>query len=162
MSVIPRQRIVIAMYDGLGLDYLESSPMPALREMMTQGLFKPVSAVFPTVTNANNVSICCRTWPKDHGITGNSYYNEVTGEADYMEHAAFVRQPTIIQRAAMQGVPAALLTCKVKTINLLAPGAALAVAAERPPDKFVRRTARPPASIVGRSTTGFGKWPSIF
>ena len=144
MSVAQRQRIVIAMYDGLGLDYLEASLMPALKAMMTQGLFTPVSAVFPTVTNANNASICCGTWPKDHGITGNSYYNEVTGEADYMEHAAFIRQPTIIQRAAMQGVPAALLTCKVKTINLLAPGAALAVAAERPPDKFVRRYGPPP------------------
>jgi phosphonoacetate hydrolase len=112
--------------------------------MMAQGLFRLVSAVFPTVTNANNVSICCGAWPKDHGITGNSYYNEATGEADYMEHADFIRLPTIIQRAALQGVPAALLTCKVKTINLLAKGAALAVAAERPPDAFVWRHGPPP------------------
>jgi phosphonoacetate hydrolase len=144
MSVTQRQRVVIAMYDGLGLDYLQASPMPCLKAMMARGLFKPVSAVFPTVTNANNVSICCGAWPKDHGITGNSYYNEATGKADYMEHADFIRLPTIIQRAALQGVPAALLTCKAKTINLLARGAAFAVAAERPPAEFVRRYGPPP------------------
>ena len=86
------------------MDYFEASTLPSLRSMGEQGLFKRVNAVFPTVTNTNNASICCGAWPKEHGITGNSYFNEQTGEADYMESADFIRIPTIIQRAASAGV----------------------------------------------------------
>jgi len=99
MSLIGKQRIVLGMYDGFGMDYFEASTMTAFRFMTEHGFFKRVNAVFPTVTNANNASICCGAWPEEHGITGNSYFNEQTGEADYMESADFIRIPTVIQRA---------------------------------------------------------------
>src|SRR5689334_12388192 len=137
------------MYDGFGIDYFDASPLPAFRAMAREGFFKPVSAVFPTVTNANNASICCGAYPKDHGITGNSYFNEQTGEADYMESADFIRIPTIIQRAAARGVKSALLTCKVKTIHLLGRDAEIAVAAEAPPAEWVERYGKP-ANIYSR------------
>jgi phosphonoacetate hydrolase len=143
MTLIGQQRIVVGMIDGFGMDYLGASPMPSLRFMMKNGFFKRVSAVFPTVTNANNASICCGAWPSDHGITGNSYFNEQTGEADYMESGDFIRVPTIIQRAAERGVKAALLTSKVKTIHLLGKGAAIAIAAEAPPIEYVERYGKP-------------------
>ena len=149
MTLIGKQRIVIGMYDGLGMDYLEASPLPGFRSMAEQGFFKQVSAVFPTVTNANNASICCGTWPKEHGITGNSYFNEETGDADYMENADFICVPTIIQRAAESGVKSALLTCKVKTIHLLGRSAEIAVAAEAPPAEWVERYGKP-ANIYSR------------
>lgn len=149
MTLIGKQRIVIGMYDGFGMDYMEASPLPGFRSMAEHGFFKRVSAVFPTVTNANNASICCGTWPKEHGITGNSYFNEVTGDADYMENADFICVPTIIQRAAERGVKSALLTCKVKTIHLLGRGAAIAVAAEAPPAEWVERYGKP-ANIYSR------------
>jgi phosphonoacetate hydrolase len=149
MTLIGKQRIVIGMFDGLGMDYLEASTMPTLRFMADRGFFKRVNAVFPTVTNANNASICCGAWPKEHGITGNSYFNEQTGEADYMESADFIRIPTIIQRAASRGVRAALLTCKVKPIHLLGRGAEIAVAAEAPPPQWVERYGTP-ANIYSR------------
>ena len=144
MTLIGKQRIVIGMYDGLGMDYMEASPLPGFRFMANQGFFKKVSAVFPTVTNANNASICCGAWPKEHGITGNSYFNEETGAADYMESADFICVPTIIQLAAERGVKSALLTCKVKTIHLLGRGADIAVAAETPPAEWVERYGKPP------------------
>src|SRR5499426_2215081 len=149
MSLIGKQRIVVGMYDGFGMDYFEASTLPSLNLMAARGFFKRVSAVFPTVTNANNASICCGTWPKEHGITGNSYFNEQSGEADYMENADFIRVPTIIQRAAELGVKTALLTCKVKTIHLLGPGAAIAVAAEAPPAEWIERYGKP-ANIYSR------------
>ena len=149
MTLIGKQRIVIGMYDGFGMDYMGASPLPAFRSMAKQGFFKQVSAVFPTVTNSNNASICCGTWPKEHGITGNSYFNEQTGEADYMENADFICVPTVIQRAAERGVKSALLTCKVKTIHLLGRGAEIAVAAEAPPAEWVARYGQP-ANIYSR------------
>jgi phosphonoacetate hydrolase len=144
MSLLGKQRVVIGMYDGFGMDYLESGPMPSLRFMIEHGFFKRVSAVFPTVTNANNASICCGAWPREHGITGNSYFNEQTGAADYMESADFIRVPTVIQKAAGCGVKSALLTCKVKTIHLLGRDAEIAVAAEAPPSSWVERYGKPP------------------
>ena len=143
MTLIGKQRIVIGMYDGFGMDYMAASPLPAFRFMAEHGFFKRVSAVFPTVTNVNNASICCGTWPKEHGITGNSYFNEQSGEADYMENADFICVPTVIQRAVERGVKSALLTCKVKTIHLLGRGAEIAVAAEAPPIEWIERYGKP-------------------
>jgi predicted AlkP superfamily pyrophosphatase or phosphodiesterase len=120
MTLIGKQRIVIGMYDGFGMDYMAASPLPAFRFMAEHGFFKPVSAVFPTVTNTNSASICCGTWPKEHGITGNSYFNEQSGEADYMENADFLCVPTVIQRAAERREVG---TAHVQSKNHSSPGA---------------------------------------
>src|ERR1700754_1862313 len=60
-----------------------------------------------------------------------------------MESADFLLKPTISQRAARRGVKSALLTCKKKTINLLARDAEIALAAERPPPEYVERYGKP-------------------
>ena len=138
------QRIVIGMIDGLGIDYLTAQSMPNLRHMAAAGLHRDVTAIMPTVTNVNNVSISCSALPREHGLTGNSYYNEETGEADYMESADFLLRPTISQRAARHGVKSALLTCKKKSVNLLARGAEIAIAAESPPAEYVARFGEAP------------------
>ena len=142
--ILEKQRVVIGMIDGFGIDYFDAGPMPVLRSMSKAGLFNTVNAVFPTVTNANNVSICCGAWPKSHGITGNSYFDETSGQADYMESADFIRVPTILTRAAECGFRSALLTCKNKTIRLLSKGATIAVAAETPPADFIDLYGKPP------------------
>jgi hypothetical protein len=100
--------------DGFGVDYMDAQPLPSLRHMAAAGLTCNVKAIMPTVTNVNNVSISCGALPSEHGLTGNSYYNEHTGEAGYMESADFLLRPTISQRAAKHGVKSALLTCKKK------------------------------------------------
>lgn len=143
-SGILNQRIVIGMIDGFGTDYFAAQPMPNLRHMAASGFQREVRAIMPTVTNVNNVSISCSALPSEHGLTGNSYYNEKTGEADYMESADFLLRPTISQRAAKHGVKSALLTCKKKSVNLLARGAEIAIAAESPPPVYVERYGKAP------------------
>mgnify|MGYP000073680994 CR=1 FL=1 len=138
------QRLVVGMLDGFGVDYFESGPMPVLKAMAREGLYRQVECVIPSVTNANNTSICCGAWPEAHGLTGNVWFDETTGREDYMESADFLRVPTLLQRAAAQGVRSALLTCKKKTVRLLGRGAAIAVAAEEPPPEFVQRYGRAP------------------
>src|SRR5262249_57171207 len=81
------QRVVIGMYDGLGTDYVRASRMPVFKEMQSSGFSKTVSAVMPSVTNANNASIACSAWPEEHGITGNSYFDEQAETDVYMESA---------------------------------------------------------------------------
>jgi phosphonoacetate hydrolase len=138
------QRIVIGMIDGLGTDYFAAQPMPNLMQMAAAGLHRDVSAIMPTVTNVNNVSISTSALPREHGLTGNSYYNESTGEANYMENADFLLRPTISQRAAKHGLKSALLTCKNKSVNLLARGAEIAIAAESPAPEYVARYGEAP------------------
>jgi phosphonoacetate hydrolase len=138
------QRVVIAMIDGFGTDYLEASEMPVLKGLMAKGFSKTVSGVMPAVTNVNNASIACGVWPEVHGITGNSFFDEKKGEAEYMEDASYVRSETIFQRAARQGIKSALLTAKKKTVSLLSRGTEIAIAAEAPSAEIVRRYGEAP------------------
>jgi phosphonoacetate hydrolase len=133
------QRIVVLMMDGFGMEYLEGSSMPTLARWRQSGLFRRVQDTMPSVTNTNNASICCGVWPDRHGITGNSYLDERTGREEYMETADLVLTPTLFQRAQKRGVKSALLSSKKKTTTLLAAGADTILAAEAPPDDWVKR-----------------------
>ena len=134
--------------------------MPVLKGLMARGFSKTVGGVMPSVTNVNNASIACGVWPEEHGITGNSFFDETKGDAEYMESATYLRCPTIFQRAAERGLNSALLTAKKKTAALLSRGTEVALAAEAPSAEEVRRYGQPPRSTAVRSTTGYGRSPS--
>jgi phosphonoacetate hydrolase len=133
------QRIVVLMVDGFGVEYLDQSPMPTLARWRQAGIFRRVQDTMPSVTNTNNASICCGEWPDRHGITGNSYLDERTGREEYMETADLVMAPTLFQRAQKRGVKSALLSSKKKTTTLLSAGADTILAAETPPEAWVKR-----------------------
>jgi phosphonoacetate hydrolase len=144
-AIRPRpQRVVVIMCDGFGLDYLAASAMPTLARWSAAGLYKAVRGVMPSVTNVNNASICCGTWPSVHGITGNSYWDARSGREEYMESGALLRAPTMFERAARYGVKSALLSSKKKTTALLPRGAEVVVTAESPPAEWVDRLGRAP------------------
>jgi phosphonoacetate hydrolase len=132
------------MYDGFGYDYYEKSPLPIMKSMAREGLVKSGRAVFPTLTNANNISICCATWPAEHGVTTNCYFDETTGTARFLEDAAFVLAPTVFERFHSKGIRSALLTCKAKTLKLVGHHADFAVAAEEPSQEVIQRYGTPP------------------
>src|SRR5438477_6082782 len=134
-----RQRAVVLMLDGFGVDYLDQSAMPVLARWREAGLFARVSGMMPSVTNTNNASICCGVWPERHGVSGNSYLDERTGREEYLESAGLLLAPTLFQRAQKAGVRSALLSAKKKTTTLLAAGAELTLAAEEPTAAFVKR-----------------------
>ncbi|MGH8870303.1 MAG: alkaline phosphatase family protein [Actinomycetes bacterium] len=132
-------RALVAMIDGLDPAYLEGDTMPALAALGEAGTQATVDAIMPTVTNVNNASICCAAWPSEHGITGNSYLDPTTGEAEYMEDAGSLTFPTLIERVTDAGGRAALLTAKVKSVGLLGRGATFTLAAEAPDAASVAR-----------------------
>ncbi len=132
------------MYDGFGMDYFEMSRLPVMKRLAREGLAQPGRAIFPTLTNANNVSICCATWPAEHGVTTNSYFDESTGTARFLEDVDFILAPTIFERFRQKGVRSALLTCKAKTLKLLGRQADFAVAAEEPAPEVVAAYGLPP------------------
>ena len=138
------QRVVIVMIDGLGPDYVEQSDMPVLKGLMGKGFTKTVAGVMPSVTNVNNASIATGTWPQEHGITGNSFFDEAKGQAEYMENSSYLLCTNLFQRAAGRGIKSALLTAKKKTVALLAKGTDLAIAAESPSDEQIQKYGTPP------------------
>ncbi len=103
------QRVVIAMVDGMGPDYVEQSSMPVLKGL-SKGFTKIVASVMPSVTNVNNASIATSTWPEEHGIIGNSFFDEARGQDEYMESSKCMLRSTLFERAAKRGVKSALLT----------------------------------------------------
>jgi phosphonoacetate hydrolase len=127
------------MFDGFGLDYLAQSDMPTLRRWQRDGLYKQVKGMVPSVTNANNSSICCGVFPEEHGITGNSYFDPRTGHEEYMETADLLLAPTLFEHAAKVGVSSALISSKKKTISLLSKGTSIALTPEEAPAEWVAR-----------------------
>jgi len=139
------RRSVVVLLDGFGLDYRDRSDMPTLKRWARQGVSRDVRGLMPSVTNANNASLCCGVAPSVHGITGNSFLDEAAGREAFMEDASLLRSPTLFERASAEGVGSALLSSKKKTVKLLGRGASLAVAAEEPsPGMVARHGAAPP------------------
>ncbi len=150
------QRVVVAMLDGFGTTYFDQRVTPGLARLAETGFHRRVSAIFPSVTNVNNVSICCGAYPDEHGIIGNSYYDPQTHLAAYMNAAELIECETLFQRAARHGVKSALLTSKRKTTELLCRSTEMAIAAEVPPPELVEKFGQP-ANIYS-SEINFWLW----
>jgi phosphonoacetate hydrolase len=133
------QRVIVIMFDGFGPGYLAESKMPVLGQWKRDGIYKQVTGVMPSVTNANNASICCGAWPETHGIIANSYFDVKSGEELYVESADLVLAPTLFERAGRQGVKSALLSSKAKTATLLMRGAEIVLTAEHPTPEWVKK-----------------------
>jgi phosphonoacetate hydrolase len=138
------QRTIIVMCDGFGIEYYDRSPMPTLKAWAAAGVHVRARGVMPSVTNCNNASICCGAWPSEHGVIGNSYFDQATGTEEYMEQSRLLLAPTIFERARMYGVRAALLSSKKKTIGLLRKGAEILLTAEEPDGDWERRLGKAP------------------
>ena len=144
MSGSAHGRVVAVLVDGFGLDYWDRTPLPALKRMAAEGIFRRGKAIFPSLTNANNVSLVTGAWPAEHGVTTNCYFDEASGTARFLEDPAFLRAETIFQRAAARGIRSALLTCKQKTLLLLGGATDVALCAEAPDAATVDRLGAPP------------------
>ncbi len=121
------KRAVIICLDGCDPEYLRGD-LPNFRRF-NWNLGK---AVVPTTTNVNVVSILTGTYPKEHGITSNFYYDRRLKKTFYMESADFILVETITERLARLGLKSALITAKEKLRTLVGRGATISFSAERP------------------------------
>ena len=132
-----RRKILIVLIDGFGPEYVHKSDMPNLKRLSREGAFKIGLDVIPSVTNVNNTSLVTGSFPKDHGVTTNFYYDPKTKKGIEMESADFVLKPTIFERAHALGLRTALVTSKDKVRTLCGRGADIQVSAEMPDQKYV-------------------------
>ena len=131
------RKVLFICVDGFGPEYLKRSDMPNLKRMMQAGTYVEGASIIPSLTNVNNASIVTASLPRDHGITGNYYYDRTTGRGTYMESAEFLLRPTIFERAKKRGIKTAFVTSKEKLKRLVSRGADFAVSAERPPSELL-------------------------
>ncbi len=137
LSGAQRRKVLIVLVDGFGPEYLAASDMPNVKRMISAGAFKIGEGVIPSVTNVNNASLVTASFPAEHGITSNFYYDPATGKSVEMESSEFLLRPTVFERAAKAGIRSALVSAKDKVKTLLARGAAIAVSAEKPSPEFI-------------------------
>lgn len=133
------------MIDGFDMEYYHGTELPNMKRMAREGFFKPGSSIFPSLTNANNVSIACGCWPEQHGVTTNCYYDQEHDKAVFLESPDFLQAPTIFDIVSENGGgESALLTCKSKTTMIMGQTATIAIAAEKPDPAIAEKYGAPP------------------
>lgn len=96
----------------------------------------------PTVTNANNTSICTSTFPEVNGISGNFFLND-KGEEEYMEDKHLVLAPTIFQKLKALHIKSALVSSKKKSTTLLCEGTDVVVSPETADTSWTNKLGKP-------------------
>lgn len=142
LSANAPKRLIVIMFDGFGMSYFNTAPMPYLKGQIKKGFFKEVSALMPTVTNLNNASICTGEFADVHGITGNSFL-DVGGKEEYMESRDLLLCPTLFQKLKANGIRSALIASKKKSVALLPEGADLAISPETADSSWIARIGKP-------------------
>ncbi len=97
--------------DGLRADYIDRAETPFFDRMREEGMWsKEVVPPFPSVTFTGHVSQATGVTPDRHGVTGNTYYDNRTGELyRYPPWQALVEAEPIWITAERQGARAAVL-----------------------------------------------------
>ncbi len=145
-------RIVVCC-DGLDPAYLDANPTPNWDEIASNGSSGTCSAVVPSLTNVNNVSIATGSSPKSHGITGNTYYDREANERKYMEDPSFLRHPTRFNAFQEKGETAIALVAKEKLERMVGQGCALTASAENPPTWLTDAVGEPPGIYSGKASS---------
>lgn len=122
----PSKPGVIICADGLDMAYLDAAfaagRAPYLAGLMEQGLVRPAAGAMPSFTNPNNMSIVTGQPPLVHGIAGNFFLDQASGEHVMMNDPAYLRAPSILSEFSQAGASVAVVTAKDKLRKLLGYG----------------------------------------
>jgi phosphonoacetate hydrolase len=114
--------------DGSAEEYLlaarSAGAMPRLSALLNEhrGEAGLVTAVMPTFTNPNNVSIVTGAPPRVTGISGNYFLDPASGAEVMMNDSKFLRCDTILAALSRRGVRVGVVTAKHKLLALLSHG----------------------------------------
>lgn len=118
--------IVVICLDGSADEYFDAALvrgcMPNLARYSTRGYRGLARGALPSFTNVNNTSIVTGVPPSIHGIGGNFFYDQSTGQEVMMNSASYVRCETILAAAAKSGRKVAVVTAKEKLRDIFAAG----------------------------------------
>ena len=118
--------VVVVCVDGCEYDYLEraaaAGAAPFIAKMLRGGSAFKASAVVPTFTNPNNLSIVTGVPPAVHGICGNFFYDREADAEVMMNDPKYLRAPTVLAAFSDAGAKVAVITAKDKLRKMLGHG----------------------------------------
>jgi len=127
----PPRKVLIYLVDGLGLDYIAKSDMPALRRLMREGTYREGRGVMPSLTNVNNASLATGTFPEQHGVTANTFFDPALREVVEMADRKYLLAPTLFESAHRKGWKTAFVGSKDKIRTLIGTAAQSSRSAEK-------------------------------
>ncbi|WP_183618452.1 phosphonoacetate hydrolase [Novosphingobium fluoreni] len=121
---LPVRPTVVICLDGFDPEYLyqgiADGVLPTIAGFKTSGYVGSALSAVPTTTNTNNTSIVTGVPPSIHGINGNYYLDQETGEEIMIADAARLRCGTIFAAMNRVAVTTATVTAKDKLLKVLA------------------------------------------
>lgn len=126
-----RRKVVVCLIDGFGPEYIARSDMPNLRRAMRAGTYRLGQGVMPSLTNVNSASLATGSYPAEHGITANTFFDPEAGQIVEMAHAKYLQRPTLFAGAHRKGWKTAFVGAKEKIRSLIGVGANSSISAEK-------------------------------
>ena len=123
----PDRPVVAVCIDGSEPAYIEQAiaagVMPWTKRLVEgAGTDLRANCVVPSFTNPNNLSIVTGVPPSVHGISGNYFLDQESGQEIMMNDPALLRAPTLFQSFQQAGFRVAAVTAKDKLCRLLGAG----------------------------------------
>ena len=122
----PERPVVVVCVDGGDPAYFEhgisTGLMPNAARFAREGFMAVADGVVPSFTCPNNISLVTGSPPSVHGISGNYYLDEVTGEAVVMTGPELLRSRTLLACFADAGAKVVSITAKDKLRRQLGKG----------------------------------------
>ena len=112
--------------DGFDPTYLKQGIadgiLPNMASIVGDSFAETAHAVMPTFTNPNNCSIITGAPTEAHGIAGNFYLDQLTGEEKQVLDDTLLRGSTIFEQLSKRGVRVAAVTAKDKLRRIIQHG----------------------------------------
>ncbi len=132
------KKLLIMVIEGCSLEYISLENTPNIYRIAKNGFCKCVKAAVPTLYNVNYASMLTGKFPCEHGIIGNSVYDEKTGEVTVLENMNLSDTGTIMDFMHKKGASTAMLTVRGEALQNLGRNVDFGISVEKPKDILVR------------------------
>ncbi|MDR3601148.1 MAG: alkaline phosphatase family protein [Desulfosporosinus sp.] len=132
-------KILLIVIDGCALDYLSDETTPNMMRLGKDGFFKTVKSAIPSVTNVNHATILTGSFPEEHGVAGNYFYDPQTGEQAFIEGPGHLKKETILDVYAAQGKSTAILSVKGKVVHVFGSPVETKISVQEPDENLLKR-----------------------
>lgn len=132
-------KTLIIVIDGCAADYITKENTPNLYRLAEAGFYSKVKSAIPSVTNVNHASILSGSFPNNHGVVGNYYYDRGTGKEGFIEDSHHMKAESIIDIYSKQSKSTALLTVKGKVLEVFGENVGIGINLQKPEPALMER-----------------------
>ncbi len=80
------KKLIVLDIVGLSKNQFEKIKPPNISKLLEHGWYDSFEPSFPAVTSSVQASIFSGTYPSEHGIIANGYYDNVIKQISFWEH----------------------------------------------------------------------------